>query len=160
MAAAPSAEAAEADAKASFKALDYRTGKVRWRHALTEAAPGSLTTAGDLLFGGDGSGNFVAYDPSTAILSGTPGSGEPVKCAITFMLDGRQFVVVGAGDSLYAFAAGPVTRSASAADLIYRRSRVQSGLCGSREASPALLISCELSSAQTQRRNQEPGAKP
>jgi len=33
---------------------------------------------------------------------------------MTFMLDGRQFVVVGAGDSLYAFCAGPVTRGADA----------------------------------------------
>ena len=49
-----------------IKAIDYKTGKVRWRHPLTEGgAMGLLSTAGDLLFGGDGSGNFVAYDPST-----------------------------------------------------------------------------------------------
>ena len=88
-----------------IKALDYRTGKVRWRHALTEGgAMGLLTTAGDLLFGGDGSGNFVAYDPSTGDPIWHAGlAANPSNAPITFMLDGRQFVVVGAGDSLYAF---------------------------------------------------------
>jgi len=88
-----------------LKAIDYRTGKVRWRHALTEGgAMGLLTTAGDLLFGGDGSGNFVAYDPSTGDPLWHAGlASYPSNAPVTFMLDGRQFVVVGAGDSLYAF---------------------------------------------------------
>jgi alcohol dehydrogenase (cytochrome c) len=89
-----------------LKAIDYRTGKVRWRHVLSEGgAMGLLTTAGDLLFGGDGSGNFVAYDPSTGDPVWHAGlAANPSNAPITFMLDGRQFVVVGAGDSLYAFA--------------------------------------------------------
>jgi acido-empty-quinoprotein group A len=88
-----------------IKALDYRTGKVVWRHALTEGgAMGLLTTAGDLLFGGDGSGNFVAYNPSTGDPIWHAGlAANPSNAPITYMLDGRQFVVVGAGDSLYAF---------------------------------------------------------
>jgi alcohol dehydrogenase (cytochrome c) len=88
-----------------IKALDYRTGKVVWKHALTEGgAMGLLTTAGDLLFGGDGSGNFVAYNPSTGDPIWHAGlAANPSNAPITFMLDGRQFVVVGAGDSLYAF---------------------------------------------------------
>jgi acido-empty-quinoprotein group A len=88
-----------------IKALDYRTGKVRWRHPLTEGgAMGLLTTAGDLLFGGDGSGNFVAYDPATGDPLWHAGlHATPSNAPITFMLDGRQFVVIGAGDTLYAF---------------------------------------------------------
>jgi acido-empty-quinoprotein group A len=92
--------------QSALKAVDYRTGKIRWRHALTEGgAMGLLSTAGDLLFGGDGSGNFVAYNPSTgdpvwhAGLFTNPSNGP-----MTYMLDGRQFVIVGAGDSLFAFA--------------------------------------------------------
>jgi acido-empty-quinoprotein group A len=92
--------------QSALKAVDYRTGKIRWRHALSEGgAMGLLSTAGDLLFGGDGSGNFVAYNPSTgdplwhAGLFTNPSNGP-----MTYMLDGRQFVVVGAGDSLFAFA--------------------------------------------------------
>ena len=88
-----------------IKALDYRTGKVRWRHALSEGGPlGLLSTAGDLLFGGDGSGNFVAYNPATGDPLWHAGlHATPSNAPITYMLDGRQFVVVGAGDSLYAF---------------------------------------------------------
>jgi alcohol dehydrogenase (cytochrome c) len=46
----------------------------------------------------------VAYDP----LSGKPLwhaglTANPSNAPETYMLDGRQYVVVGAGDSLYAF---------------------------------------------------------
>ncbi|HUC76783.1 MAG TPA: acido-empty-quinoprotein group A [Vicinamibacterales bacterium] len=88
-----------------IKAIDYRTGNVRWRHALFEGgAMGLLTTGGDLLFGGDGSGNFVAYDASTGDPVWHAGlAANPSNAPITFMLDDQQFLVVGAGDSLYAF---------------------------------------------------------
>ena len=55
-------------------AIDYKTGKTVWRHNFRTAVgdgrggPGLLTTAGRLLFGGDVSGNFVAFDPA----NGTP----------------------------------------------------------------------------------------
>ena len=66
---------------------------------------GILTTAGNLLFTGDGaSGNFVALNAAT---------GDPLWHAnlrsgvsngpITYTLDGLQYVVVGAGDTLWAF---------------------------------------------------------
>lgn len=65
---------------------------------------GLLTTGGDLLFGGDGSGNFVAYDASTGDPVWHAGlAANPSNAPITFMLDDQQFLVVGAGDSLYAF---------------------------------------------------------
>src|SRR5437764_11083746 len=46
-------------------AIDYKTGKVAWRHAYHSGAGGGgglLTTAGRLLFAGDGAGNLVAHD--------------------------------------------------------------------------------------------------
>jgi alcohol dehydrogenase (cytochrome c) len=94
----------------ALKAIDYKTGKVKWSHPLATGAGagggpmGLLSTAGKLLFGNDGGGNFVAYDPSTgkslwhAGLSTNTSNGPE-----TYMLDGRQYVVVGAGDTLYAF---------------------------------------------------------
>jgi alcohol dehydrogenase (cytochrome c) len=93
-------------------AVDYRTGKIRWRHPLAMTATGStggamglLSTAGGLLFGNDGGGNFVAYDPSTGKPLWHAGLGvNTTNGPETFLLDGRQYVVVGAGDSLYAFA--------------------------------------------------------
>ena len=47
-----------------ISAIDYKTGKTVWKHKFRTAsgnprgAPGLLTTAGKLLFGGDVSGNF------------------------------------------------------------------------------------------------------
>jgi len=49
------------------QAVDYRTGKVRWSHKWEGGGMcGILTTAGNLLFTGDGSsGNFVAMNAAT-----------------------------------------------------------------------------------------------
>jgi alcohol dehydrogenase (cytochrome c) len=69
---------------------------------------GLLSTAGGLLFGNDGGGNFVAYDPATGRPLWHAGLGANTSNGPeTFLLDGRQFVVVGAADALYAFALQP-----------------------------------------------------
>jgi acido-empty-quinoprotein group A len=92
-------------------ALDYRTGQVKWEHKYPQVAgfwssthPGVLTTAGGVLFSGDPSGNAIAYEAATgktlwhanlgASLSNTPS---------TWMVDGRQYVVIAAGENLFAF---------------------------------------------------------
>ena len=88
-------------------AIDYKTGKVAWQHRFPGVAnygvqPGLLTTAGKLLFGGDPGGNLVAYDVAT----GTPIWHSRVgvtNAPETYMLDGHQYVLVGGGDSVYAF---------------------------------------------------------
>lgn len=95
----------------ALKAIDYKTGKVRWSRplALTVGAGGSgamglLSTAGRLLFGNDGGGNFVAYDAATGKPLWHAGLGVNTSNGPqTFMLDGKQYIVVGAGDSLFAF---------------------------------------------------------
>jgi acido-empty-quinoprotein group A len=94
-------------AETALVALDYQTGKLRWRHVYPEKSEsfcGTLTTAGKLLFTGDPSGNFIAFDP----VSGKPlwhsGLTSTVSNGpMTYELDGRQYLVVGAGDTLYAF---------------------------------------------------------
>jgi alcohol dehydrogenase (cytochrome c) len=94
----------------SLKALDYKTGKVKWSRPLAMGAGaggapmGLLSTAGKLLFGNDGGGNFVAYDPLTGKPLWHVGLGlNTSNGPETYLLDGRQYVVVGAGDTLYAF---------------------------------------------------------
>jgi alcohol dehydrogenase (cytochrome c) len=90
-----------------ISAIDYNTGKTVWRRKyrglVGRGAPGLMTTAGKLLFGGDISGNFVAYDPA----NGTPlwhtQIGQVSNAPQTYMVDGRQHVLVAAGDTLYAF---------------------------------------------------------
>jgi acido-empty-quinoprotein group A len=95
----------------SLKAIDYKTGKVRWSRPLARNAGGFgggpmglLSTAGGLLFGNDGGGNFVAYDAATGKPLWHAGLGANTSNGPqTYLLDGRQYVVVGAGDSLFAF---------------------------------------------------------
>ena len=71
----------------------------RWVFSAPRAACCSATTAAN---------NFVAYDASSgkplwhAGLGATTSNGPQ-----TFLLDGRQYIVVGAGDTLYAFALQP-----------------------------------------------------
>jgi alcohol dehydrogenase (cytochrome c) len=66
---------------------------------------GLLSTAGNLLFTGDGSSaNFVALNATTGDPLWHAGVRSPVSNgAITFTLDGLQYVIVGAGDTLWSF---------------------------------------------------------
>jgi alcohol dehydrogenase (cytochrome c) len=99
----------------ALKAIDYKTGKVKWSHPLALGPSGSqggamglLSTAGGLLFGNDGGGDFVAYDASTGKSLWHAGLGTNTSNGPqTYLLDGRQYIVVGAGDSLYAFVLQP-----------------------------------------------------
>jgi alcohol dehydrogenase (cytochrome c) len=88
------------------QAVDYKTGKVRWSHKWEGGGmSGILTTAGNVLFTGDGSsGNFVALDAATGTPLWHAGLRSPVSNgAITYQMDGLQYVLVGAGDTLWAF---------------------------------------------------------
>ncbi|HMD36383.1 MAG TPA: acido-empty-quinoprotein group A [Vicinamibacterales bacterium] len=95
-----------------LEAIDYKTGRVRWSRPLAigpnggiGGAMGLLSTAGNLLFGNDGGGSFVAYDASNGRPLWHAGLGTNTSNGPqTFLLDGRQYIVVGAGDALYAFA--------------------------------------------------------
>jgi alcohol dehydrogenase (cytochrome c) len=92
---------------AFLTAIDYKTGKVAWRHRYPAAGGnmnGLLTTAGKLLFAGDPSGNFVAFDPANGKPLWHTRVGQVSNAPETYMLDEHQYVLVAAGDSLYAFA--------------------------------------------------------
>ena len=91
----------------ALKAIDYQTGQVKWNHPYSgqgSGLAGILSTAGKVVFTGDATANFVAFDATSGkplwhSRLGTPVSNGP----ITFELDGRQYVVVGAGDQLFGF---------------------------------------------------------
>ena len=93
--------------KASLTALDYKTGEKKWVHEYPGQGGGSfgiLTTAGNVLFTGDPFSNFIAFDPASGkILWHTRLGGAVANGPMTYQLDGKQYVVVGGGDSLYAF---------------------------------------------------------
>ena len=67
------------------------------------ALPGLLTTAGKLLFGGDCPGNFVAFDPANGKPLWHSQIGQVTNAPETYMVDGRQYMLVAAGDTLYSF---------------------------------------------------------
>ncbi|MDQ2712468.1 MAG: acido-empty-quinoprotein group A [Acidobacteriota bacterium] len=92
--------------EAQVKAIDYKTGKIRWSHAYpgSGAMAGILTTAGHLLFTGDPSSNAIAFDPENGHILWHAGLTSPVSNGpMTYLLDGRQYIIVGAGELLYAF---------------------------------------------------------
>jgi alcohol dehydrogenase (cytochrome c) len=88
------------------QAIDYATGKIRWSHKWEGSGfSGLLSTAGNVLFTGDGSSNnFVALSASSGEPLWRAGVRTPVSNGpITYTLDGLQYVVVAAGDTLWAF---------------------------------------------------------
>ncbi len=90
-----------------LEAIDYKTGKICWSHEFPGrggAASGLLSTAGKLLFSGDPSGNLIAWDPATGRMLWHFHLTAPVSNGpMTYTLDGHQYLVVGAGDTLYTF---------------------------------------------------------
>ena len=90
----------------AFSAIDYRTGETAWRHAWPPGGGGGagvLTTAGGLVFTGDGSDNFVAFDASDGRLLWHTGIGNISNAPQTYLIDGRQHVLVAVGQRLFAF---------------------------------------------------------
>ena len=88
-------------------AIDYKTGKVAWQHRYPgvggNLGNGMLTTAGKLLFTGDSGGNIVAYDPANGKIQWHSHIGNVSNAPETFMIDGHQYLLVAAGDQLFAF---------------------------------------------------------
>ena len=97
------------DSRSALLAIEARTGKIKWKHehetgiAGAGLSGGILTTAGHLLFTGDG-GNLVAFDPATGkIVWHQQLTGAVSNGPSTWMLDGKQYLIAGAGDTLFAF---------------------------------------------------------
>jgi len=91
--------------EAMTQAIDYTTGRVRWAHRWDGGArAGIVSTAGNLVFTGGSSNDIVALNATTgdalwhARLNAAISNGP-----ITYQLDGRQYLVVAAADSLWAF---------------------------------------------------------
>ena len=93
--------------KAGLTAIDYQTGAIRWKHeyaGIGGGGSGVLATAGGLVFAGDPMDNFIAFDAR----SGDPIwhsrlTGSVANGPMAFERNGQEYVIVGAGDSLYAF---------------------------------------------------------
>ena len=86
-----------------LKAIDYKTGKIRWSIPRYGGNSGVLSTAGNVLFnaaaGGIGAYNATTGEPLWNSRIGNSVTNGP----ITYELDGLQYVVAGAGARLVAF---------------------------------------------------------
>ena len=92
--------------KGVLRAIDYQTGKIRWSHDLGDGASGAgvLTTDSGLTFTGDSAGNVLGLRTSDGVTLWHAAIGRVGNGPITYELDGRQYVLVGGGGALFAWA--------------------------------------------------------
>jgi alcohol dehydrogenase (cytochrome c) len=92
-------------------AIDPLTGNCAWKHvypnlrdAPTTLGPSVLTTASNLVISGDDQKNAIIYsaDHGEVLWHRELGANESGGI-VTYMLDGKQYIVFGAGDTLYAW---------------------------------------------------------
>ena len=91
----------------AIRALDPTTGERKWEFKLaTPSFAGLLSTASGVVFGGDNEGNFLALDARNGNHLWHYQTGSPIwgGAPMTYLLDGRQFVVIGSGANITAFA--------------------------------------------------------
>jgi alcohol dehydrogenase (cytochrome c) len=92
--------------RAFLRAIDYRTGKIAWEHAIGDGAgsAGVLTTDSGLAISGDNRGNVMALRTGDGTTLWQENIGKVQNAPVTVELDGKQLVIVAGGPSLYAFA--------------------------------------------------------
>jgi len=96
----------ESEGYGAVTALDPHTGDKKWQFKMADVTDaGILTTASDLLFTGGREGYFWALDARNGELlwKATVG-GAVVSGPMTYSVDGRQYIAVAAGNSLFSFA--------------------------------------------------------
>jgi alcohol dehydrogenase (cytochrome c) len=91
----------------ALRAIDPTTGERKWEFRFTTPSfAGVLSTAGGVVFDGDNEGNFMAFDARTGKNLWHYQTGSPIwgGAPMTYMLDGKQYVVIGSGATITAFA--------------------------------------------------------
>jgi alcohol dehydrogenase (cytochrome c) len=89
----------------AIRALEPDTGNLKWEFRThTPLNVGVLTTAGNLVFSGTGQGDFFALNSTTGeLLWRFKTNGGINSCPMTYAVDGRQYVAMAIGRSLYVF---------------------------------------------------------
>ena len=87
-------------------AIDPKTGQAKWKFQMYDVTDaGILTTAGDVLFTGGREGYFYALDARTGtVLWKTYLGGAIMSAPVTYSIDGKQYVIVNAGNVMATFA--------------------------------------------------------
>ncbi len=83
----------------NITAVDYNTGKIKWQVKTPQPMMGgAFTTAGGLMFTGEANGWFRAYDAASGKVLWSFQAGAGVNApASSYSVDGKQYIVVGAG---------------------------------------------------------------
>ena len=83
----------------NITAVDYNTGKIKWQVKTPQPMMGgAFTTAGGLMFTGEANGWFRAYDAASGKILWSFQAGAGVNApASSYSVDGKQYIVVGAG---------------------------------------------------------------
>lgn len=90
----------------AIRALDPLTGAKVWDFEMTDVSEsGILTTAGGVLFSGNREGHFMALDAASGkLLWRKYLGGQTLSSPITWTVDGKQYVSITCGHSLFVFA--------------------------------------------------------
>jgi len=93
----------------ALRAIDPVTAQLKWEFRYTlgnTSSSGVLSTASGLVFAGDGEGNILAFDGRTGKNLWHYQLGVPIRstAGTTYMVDGRQYLLVPSGSALTAFA--------------------------------------------------------
>ena len=90
----------------ALRAIDPKVAGTKWQFRYhTPSMAGVLSTESGLIFGGDMDGNVMAFDAASGKNVWHFQTGSAIYAApITYMIDGRQFVLMPSGTTLFAFA--------------------------------------------------------
>jgi alcohol dehydrogenase (cytochrome c) len=94
------------DVHSSIQAIDPKTGTKRWTYRINTPSTegGVLTTASDMLFSGSRDGSFFALDARTGKLLWQTNLGPSVASGpMTYAVNGKQYVSIVAGNSMFTF---------------------------------------------------------
>jgi PQQ-dependent dehydrogenase (methanol/ethanol family) len=82
-----------------LSAIDLSSGKIIWQHKTEQPLlGGTLSTKGNLIFSGEGNGNFNAFNALTGDLIWQTKIAAGVNAPpITYMINGKQYIAVVAG---------------------------------------------------------------
>jgi alcohol dehydrogenase (cytochrome c) len=91
----------------ALRAIDPKTGAIKWEYTFpTATLAGVMSTASGVVFAGDHEGFFNAFDSKSGKKLWSYRTGSPIwgAAAVTFMLEGRQHVLIPSGNTITAFA--------------------------------------------------------
>ena len=94
-----------------IRAIDINTGEIAWEKEMVGPPDanygGVLTTAGGLAFHGETGGGFAAVDAKTGKTLWHFSNNDNWRAtAMTYLVDGKQYVAIAGGSNIIAFALG------------------------------------------------------